>query len=126
MFQRPGDIVVSVAAVSVKKKGDGMRDELYSGSRLMGPIPTAQCDTIKARGIRIAVLHTEYLPESASDGWSISNVRNPYLSPTDNISPALISCASPGLYYQVTTNSDITAALAALFQRAVATAHLIQ
>ena len=105
---------------------DGMRDELNGGSRFMGPIPTAQCDTIKARGIRIAVLHTEYLPSSASDSWSITNVRNPYLSPTDNISPALISCASPGLYYQVTTDSDITAALAALFQRAVATAHLIQ
>lgn len=105
---------------------DGMRDELNGGSRFMGPIPTAQCDTIKARGIRIAVLHTEYLAASASDSWSISNVRTPYLSPTDNISPALISCASPGLYYQVTTDSDITAALAALFQRAVATAHLIQ
>jgi len=105
---------------------DGMRDELSGGSRFMGPIPTSQCDTIKARGIRIAVLHTEYLPESASDSWSISNVKTPYLSPTDNISPALISCASPGLYYQVTTDSDITAALAALFQRAVATAHLIQ
>jgi len=105
---------------------DGMRDELSGGSRFMGPIPTSQCDTIKARGIRIAVLHTEYLPESASDSWSISNVKTPYLSPTDNISPALISCASPGLYYQVTTDSDISAALAALFQKAVATAHLIQ
>jgi Flp pilus assembly protein TadG len=105
---------------------DGMRDEASGGSRFMGPIPTSQCDTIKARGIRIAVLHTEYLAASASDSWSINNVRNPYLSPTDNISPALISCASPGLYYQVTTDDDITAALAALFQRAVATAHLIQ
>ena len=105
---------------------DGMRDELNGGSRFMGPIPTAQCDTIKARGIRIAVLHTEYLAASASDSWSISNVKTPYLSPTDNISPALISCASPGLYYQVSTDSDITAALAALFQKAVATAHLIQ
>lgn len=105
---------------------DGMRDELNGGSRFMGPIPTAQCDTIKARGIRIAVLYTEYLPSSASDTWSINNVKTPYLSPTDKISPALISCASPGLYYEVTTDSDITAALAALFQKAVATAHLIQ
>jgi len=102
---------------------DGMRDE-DSGGRKMGPIPTAQCDTIKARGIRIAVLHTEYLPASASDQWSIDNVKTPFLTPTDTISPALIACASPGLYYEVTTDSDISAALAALFAKAVSTAHL--
>lgn len=102
---------------------DGMRDENSSG-RKMGPIPTAQCVTIKSRGIRIAILNTEYLPESASDSWSITNVRTPYLSPTDTVSPALVECASPGLYYQVTTNGDISAALTALFQKAVSTAHL--
>lgn len=105
---------------------DGMRDESVSGGRSMGPIPTAQCTEIKNRGIRIAVLNTEYLPESASDSWSISNVRTPYLSPTDTVSPALVSCASPGLYYQVTTDSDVSAALTALFQKAVSTAHLTQ
>lgn len=102
---------------------DGMRDE-NNGGRKLGPIPTAQCATIKARGIRIAILYTEYLPAAASDSWSITNVRTPFLSPTDNISPALIACASPGLYYKVTTDSDISAALTGLFQRAVATAHL--
>jgi hypothetical protein len=104
---------------------DGMRDENNSGRKL-GPLPTAQCDTIKNRGIRIAILYTQYLPSSASDSWSISNVKTPYLTPTDKISPPLISCASPGLYYQVTTDSDISAALTALFQAAVATARLTQ
>lgn len=103
---------------------DGMSDENQSGSRKLGPISTALCDTVKGRGIRIAVLNTQYLPESASDNWSVTNVKTPYLSPTDRVSPALISCASPGLYYQVTTDGDISAALAALFQKAVATAHL--
>lgn len=104
---------------------DGMRDELVGTSRVMGPITTTQCAAIKARGIRIAVLYTQYLPASASDSWSISNVL-PYLSPTDTLATPLINCASPGLYYQVTTDSDISSALAALFQKAVATAHLTQ
>lgn len=102
---------------------DGMRDESNNG-RKMGPIPTALCDTIKARGIRIAVLYTEYLPESASDTWSVNNVKTPYLSPTDKISPALTSCASSGLFYKVSTDSDISAALSALFHKAISTARL--
>lgn len=102
---------------------DGMRDE-NAGGRKLGPMPTAMCDTIKARGIRIAVLYTEYLWESASDGWSISNVRTPFLDAPEKISPPLQSCASPGLYYKVTTDSDVSAALAGLFQKAVQAAHL--
>jgi len=105
---------------------DGMRDENASGSRAMGPIPLALCTAIKNRGIRIAILYTEYLPASASDSWSITNVRTPYLSPTDRISPAASSCASPGLYYRVTTDSDISAALSSLFQLAISTARLTQ
>ena len=105
---------------------DGMRDENVSGTRTMGPMPTSLCTTIKNRGIRIAILYTQYLPESASDSWSVTNVKTPYLSPTDRISPAATTCASTGLFYQVTTDSDISAALSALFQKAIATAHLIQ
>ncbi len=103
---------------------DGMRDELSGSSRIMGPIDTSLCTTIKNRGIRIAVLDTQYLPASASDSWSITNVRTPFLSPTDTITPALTNCATPGLFYQVTTNDNISAALAQLFQQAVATARL--
>ncbi|BBD97978.1 hypothetical protein SAMIE_1014790 [Sphingobium amiense] len=104
---------------------DGMRDE-SSGGRKLGPIPTAQCTQIKSRGIRIAVLYTEYLYEAANDSWSISNVRNPYLAAPEKISPALASCASPDLFYKVTTGDDISASLAALFQKAVSTARLTQ
>jgi len=105
---------------------DGMRDELSGGSRLMGPLPSTLCDSIKARGVRIAVLYTKYLPESASDSWSVTNVKTPYLTSPDKISPALLSCASSGLYYEVTTDDDISAALAALFNKAIATARLSQ
>ncbi len=104
---------------------DGMRDEM-NGGRQIGPIPTSQCTTIKNRGIRIAVLYTDYLYESANDSWSITNVRNKYLEAPDKISPALMQCASPGLFYKVTTGDDISASLAALFQKAVSSAHLTQ
>jgi len=101
---------------------DGMRDEYRSSGRPEVAFDTSYCDTIKNRGIRIAVLYTEYLPESLSDSWSKTNVL-PYLY---QVEPALQACASAGLYYKVTTDSDISAALASLFQKAVSTAHLTQ
>ncbi|MCW6530597.1 pilus assembly protein [Sphingomonas sp. MMSM20] len=103
---------------------DGMWDEKRPGGPPEGPISTASCTAIKNRGIRIAVLYTEYLPDSASDDWSKTNVKAPYLSPVDKISPPLQQCASPGLYSKVTTDGDISGALAQLFQTAVATARL--
>jgi hypothetical protein len=36
------------------------------------------------------------------------------------------SCASPGLFFQVTTDDDIAAAMVALFQKSIASAHLSQ
>ena len=40
------------------------------------------------------------------------------------IGPTLQSCASPGLYFEVSTNQDISSALSALFENAVQTAYL--
>ncbi|WP_203310365.1 MULTISPECIES: TadE/TadG family type IV pilus assembly protein [Sphingomonas] len=100
---------------------DGMRDEQRPGGRPEIAFDTTKCDMIKARGIRIAVLYTEYLPESlANNPWSQANVA-PYLY---QVEPALKACASPGLYTKVTTNQDIYTALDALFQNAVATARI--
>jgi hypothetical protein len=46
-----------------------------------------------------------------------------YIAPFQpNIGPNLQSCASPGLYFSVTTDQDISAALVNLFKTAVATA----
>jgi hypothetical protein len=36
------------------------------------------------------------------------------------------SCASPGLFFSVTTDGDITAAMQGLFQQAIATARLVK
>jgi hypothetical protein len=78
------------------------------------------CTTIKNRGIRIAVLYTDYISLGTSNSWY-----NSWVAPIQsNIGPRLEACASPGLYYEVTTDGDISAAMNALFQEAVSTAHL--
>jgi len=100
---------------------DGMRDEYRASGVPEIPLETAKCDMIKARGIRIAVLYTEYLSDALTgDPWSEKNVA-PYLY---KIEPALQACASPGLYTKVSTDQDIAAAMGALFQTAVATARI--
>ena len=98
---------------------DGVKDEMVNGKRVQSVIDTSWCTTIKNRGIRIAVLYTTYLP-LPSNSWY-----NTYISPFQaNIGPTLQSCASSGLYYPVSTDGDISAALSQLFQQAVATARL--
>lgn len=98
---------------------DGVDDEKVSGSRKQSLMSNSWCTTIKNRGIRIAVLYTTYLP-LPTNSWY-----NTYIAPFQaQIGPNMQSCASPGLYFEVTTDGDITAAMNALFRLAVSTAHL--
>jgi hypothetical protein len=98
---------------------DGVEDEMDSGNRVQSLMNNSWCSTVKNRGIRIAILYTEYLP-LPTNAWY-----NTYIAPFQpNIGPTLQNCASPGLYYQVTTGGDISAALASLFQIAVQSAYL--
>jgi Flp pilus assembly protein TadG len=100
---------------------DGVEDESVSGGRQQSLINTNLCTTIKNRGVRIAVLYTTYLP-LPTNSWY-----NSYISGFQpNIGPTLASCASPGLYFQVQTGGDISAALSNLFQLAVQSAYLSQ
>lgn len=104
---------------------DGMRDEWDDQQgRIMGPMPAHLCENLKKRGVEIAVLNTAYLPESASDEWSIINIRTPFLAPVDRIGPALQACASPGLYHQVTIEDDLSSSVSQLFQKALQTARI--
>jgi Flp pilus assembly protein TadG len=98
---------------------DGVEDEAVGGSRVQSLMDTSYCTTIKNRGIRIAVLYTTYLP-LPTNAWY-----NSYVAPFQpNIGTNLQNCASSGLYFQVSTDQSISAALAQLFATAVATAHL--
>jgi hypothetical protein len=98
---------------------DGVEDELVNGSRVQSLLNTANCNTIKNRGIRIAVLYTTYYP-LPTNSWY-----NTYIAPFDgNIAATMQACASPNLYFQVDTGGDISAAMAALFQVAVKSAYI--
>ena len=98
---------------------DGVEDESISGGRHQSVMDPAACTTIKNRGIRIAVLYTEYLPLPTNNWY------NTYIAPFQaQIGPTLQNCASPGLYFEVKTDQDISSAMIALFQKAIATARL--
>lgn len=108
---------------------DGVDDEVNSsscsqtltGTRCQQPFNTAWCTTVKNRGIRIAVLYTEYLP-LPTNAWY-----NSWIAPFQSqIATNMQNCASTGLFFQVTTDDDITAAMQALFEQAVSSARLSQ
>ncbi len=86
--------------------------------RCQQPMDTTLCTTIKARGIRIAILYTTYYPLT-SNPWYNDTVA-PFIS---QVQSNLQNCASSSdLFFQVDTDGDITAAMQQLFMNAVATA----
>lgn len=113
---------------------DGVEDKISttcpnatfaSHNRCQQPLDTRMCTTIKNRGIKIAILYTEYLQLIAStttgiqktDSWYMSWV-DKYDEPdpsTGTIALNLQACASPGFYKHVQTGGDITGALTDLF-----------
>jgi Flp pilus assembly protein TadG len=106
---------------------DGVDDEantscsqaLSGGNRCQAPFDTTWCTTVKNRGIQIAVLYTEYLPLTTNTWY------NSWIAPFQNqIASNMQSCASTGMFFQVTTDGDITAAMQALFGQAISTARL--
>jgi len=113
---------------------DGMSDERSSiigapyslnADRTRSEIVKAhidQCNAIKTRGFKIAILYTEYTSESIKDDEH--NQRDFVTANIPDVAPALSACASPGLMYTVKTDESISAALQALFAKAVANARL--
>jgi hypothetical protein len=105
---------------------DGVDDEVSTscsqsldGNRCQAPFSTSWCTTVKNRGIQIAVLYTAYLP-LPTNSWY-----NDWIAPFQSqISPNMESCASPGMFFTVTTDGDITAAMQSLFAQAISTARL--
>jgi hypothetical protein len=86
---------------------------------------TDWCTAVKSRGIRIAVLYTEYLP-IPNNGWyaNFDGAGAGISSFQSQIGNQLQNCASPGLYFEVDSGGDISAALAQLFDSAVQSAYL--
>ena len=115
---------------------DGVADENIGGAclkprtggRCQSPINPALCTTIKNRGIKIAVLYTTYLalPTNAwYNTWIAPFNAGPYgPSPNSEIAQNMQSCASPGLYFEVSPTQGISQAMNTLFQKAVADARI--
>jgi hypothetical protein len=98
---------------------DGV-DDSNNGGRHQALFDTSWCTTVKNRGIRVAVLYTTYLPLPTNNWY------NTYIAPFQpQIYGNMQKCASPGLFFQVSTDQDISGALSALFLQAVATARLL-
>jgi Flp pilus assembly protein TadG len=113
--------VLLIVSDGVDDKSSATCSQPLNGSRCQQPFDTTWCTTVKNRGIRIAMLYTVYLPLPTNNWY------NTWISPfQSSIATNMQSCASPGLYFSVTTDGDISAAMQQLFLQAVATARLTQ
>jgi Flp pilus assembly protein TadG len=85
-----------------------------TSGRCQEPIDTSFCAPLKARGVKIAVLYTTYLP-LPKNSWY-----NTWISPFQSQIPTkMAECASPGLYFEVTPTDGIADAMKALFLKVV-------
>jgi len=114
---------------------DGVADEYNTAclkpttaGRCQSPINPTLCTTLKTRGVKIAVLYTTYLAlptNSWYNSWIAPFNPGPWgPSPNSQIATSMASCASPGLYFEVSPTQGISQAMNALFQKAVADAHV--
>ncbi len=100
--------------------GDAARSnctkKLASGPRCMEPLDSQYCDTLKARGIKVAVLYTTYLPLPENSFYKS------WIAPFQTEIPnKMKACASTGYYFEVTPTQGISDAMNALFHRIVST-----
>ncbi len=96
---------------------DGVEDDTatscsqpMTGSRCQAPIDPTLCTTIKNRGIKIAILYTQYL-QVPSNSWYSS-----WIAPFQpDIGTYLQQCASPNLYYEAAIGDNLGQDLSTLF-----------
>jgi hypothetical protein len=85
-----------------------------TGARCQEPIDVRYCDALKAANYKVAVLYTTYLP-LPTNGWY-----NYFIAPFQNEIPNnMRSCASEGLYFEVSPSQGIADAMNALFIRII-------
>jgi Flp pilus assembly protein TadG len=107
-----------------------------SGNTYAAPGGADWCSAIKSRGIRIAVLYTTYVPmispplSNYNSSWYMNFMNSgagisAFINASqDQAATSLQTCASPGLFYEVQNDGDISTALSSLFQAAVQSAYL--
>ncbi|MGA7803384.1 pilus assembly protein TadG-related protein [Bradyrhizobium sp.] len=100
----------------------------WSGSNhatVIDPIGTTVCSQLKNRGIIVSVLYIPYQPINPTNSSFAGDEDDAANNNIPNIPPSLQGCASPGYFYTANSPADITAALQAMFQHALTTAHII-
>lgn len=109
---------------------DGMSDENIGNGRTRAPMQQQQvdqCTAIKGRGVKVAILYTEYTVASIQDDEPVQReMARKAIEDSPTIATRLTACASPGLMYTVKTDESISTALQALFAKAIANARLNQ
>jgi Flp pilus assembly protein TadG len=85
--------------------------------RRITPIDTTTCTALKAKGVRIAVLYTTYLPLPTNAFYNQYLAK--YVTPTSQLASQMQACASSGLYFEVGPNQGISEAMSALFTRVI-------
>ena len=90
-----------------------------SSGRCQEPIDISFCKPLKDAGVKVAVLYTTYLP-LPKNSWY-----NTWIKPFQNdISTKMKSCASDGLFFEVSPTDGISDAMNALFKKIVTTPRL--
>jgi len=87
-----------------------------TGGRCQEPIDVKYCTALKAKGYRIAVLYTTYLP-LPTNSWYNSWIK-PFQS---DIPQRMEACASPDLFFEVSPSEGISEAMTTLFKKIVNT-----
>lgn len=107
---------------------DGVADYYNSSScqkkttngRCQEPINTKYCSALKKRGVKIAILYTTYYPLPTNNWYRT------WIAPfAMEIGSGLESCASPGLYFEVSLTEGIAEAMNALFQKIISQPRLV-
>jgi Flp pilus assembly protein TadG len=104
----------------------------WAGSNHATTIATgasSPCKPLKDRGIKVSVLYIPYQPISPVNASFAGDEDDAANNNIPNIPPSLQACASPpdasgSYFYTATSPAQITAALTAMFNHALTTAHI--
>lgn len=101
-------------------KPSGCMKKLQGSGRCQQPLDIKECDKLKSKDVKIAVLYTTYLPVT-NNSWY-----NTWIKPfRDEIPAQMEACASPGLYFEVSPSEGIPEAMDALFRKTVRVLRLV-
>ena len=128
LLPAPGDGTSQASAQEyVIIVSDGVTDEYRNGSRVIAPINTALCTSLKNAGVQVATLYTTYYP-IPNNSFYMQHVA-PYNpgGANDQLAAAMQSCASsPDLFQKVAVGGNISQALQNIFTKLLQRSRLVQ